>query len=77
MFATQDLSEAAAAGDCSTARESLMDHDSLIHQPTARTNCSVDGPTHFLRHGRIYSGHPRLLRIQDVDGRDRPGHDEL
>src|SRR5258708_22118191 len=32
----------------------------------------------FPRHGRIYSGHPRLLMrrdCKDVDGRDKPGHD--
>ena len=31
------------------------------------------------RHGRIHSGHPRLpglsMRSQDVDARDKPGHD--
>jgi hypothetical protein len=43
MFATQDLSESVAAFDRSAARKTLMDHDRLIHQPTARTNCSVDG----------------------------------
>ena len=32
------------------------------------------------RHGRIYSGHPRLgqrLKTKDVDARDKPGHDGI
>jgi len=29
------------------------------------------------RHARPSAGHPRLLSKQDVDGRDKPGHDEL
>jgi tripartite-type tricarboxylate transporter receptor subunit TctC len=34
-------------------------------------------PTPTLRHARTCSGHPRLwFRKQDVDGRDKPGHDE-
>jgi hypothetical protein len=30
------------------------------------------------RHARLYAGHPRLderAENQDVDGRDKPGHD--
>jgi hypothetical protein len=34
---------------------------------------------HFaFRHARPCAGHPRLsFALQDVDGRDEPGHDEL
>jgi hypothetical protein len=32
----------------------------------------------FLRHARLHAGHPRLtLKNEDVDGRDKPGHDRL
>ena len=33
----------------------------------------------FRRHARPCAGHPRFLdeQMQDVDGRDKPGHDEL
>ncbi|AUC95877.1 hypothetical protein CWS35_17735 [Bradyrhizobium sp. SK17] len=33
---------------------------------------------HKLRHARACPGHPRLhfLAKKDVDGRDKPGHDE-
>jgi hypothetical protein len=31
-----------------------------------------------VRHARPCAGHPRLsFALQDVDGRDEPGHDEL
>jgi hypothetical protein len=32
------------------------------------------------RHARLHAGHPRLDsigRAQDVDGRDKPGHDAM
>src|SRR6185369_600235 len=29
------------------------------------------------RHARACRGHPRLSWLQDVDGRDKPGHDDL
>src|SRR4051812_13786271 len=30
-----------------------------------------------MRHARLYAGHPRLtLCMKEVDGRDKPGHDE-
>jgi hypothetical protein len=31
----------------------------------------------FFRHARLYAGHPRLYGVQDVDGRDKPGHDAI
>jgi hypothetical protein len=32
---------------------------------------------HSKRHARLYAGHPRLpCSTQDVDGRDKPGHDD-
>jgi hypothetical protein len=37
------------------------------------------GTTAINRHARPCAGHPRLCSIairQDVDGRDKPGHDE-
>jgi hypothetical protein len=38
-------------------------------------------PTHTfaLRHARPCAGHPRFLRasFEDVDGRDKPGHDDI
>jgi hypothetical protein len=33
-------------------------------------------PRPFSGHARLYAGHPRLVALgQDVDGRDKPGHD--
>jgi hypothetical protein len=35
---------------------------------------------HFCRHARPCAGHPRLYGVaakKDVDGRDKPGHDEV
>jgi hypothetical protein len=29
-----------------------------------------------MRHARLYAGHPRFLWLKNVDGRDKPGHDE-
>jgi hypothetical protein len=30
------------------------------------------------RHARLHAGHPRLCsNMEDVDGRDKPGHDEI
>jgi hypothetical protein len=40
-----------------------------------------DGHARWMRHARLYAGHPRLslhseLNVrEDVDGRDKPGHD--
>jgi hypothetical protein len=37
----------------------------------------VDRFTLSSRHARPWAGHPRLsLLQQDVDGRDKPGHDD-
>jgi hypothetical protein len=36
-------------------------------------------PVGFPRHGRLHAGHPRLFspgNDKDVDGRDKPGHDD-
>src|SRR5947209_8326661 len=41
---------------------------------------NLRGKIHQIRHARACPGHPRLLgpnTKQDVDGRDKPGHDEL
>ncbi|MEP3597250.1 hypothetical protein [Parvibaculum sp.] len=37
------------------------------------------GPANQYRHDPLYAGHPRLYCIafrKDVDGPDKPGHDE-
>src|SRR5471032_913135 len=43
--------------------------------------CGRDGETalEFYRHARPCAGHPRLslCSTQDVDGRDKPGHDDV
>jgi hypothetical protein len=55
-----------------------MDHDSLIHQPIVSNKlfCGWALRILFAMAGFIPAIHV-LLCMQDVDGRDRPGHQEL
>jgi hypothetical protein len=53
-------------------------HPRIVPACEDNSHCACTLQRLSRRHARLWAGHPRLsCRDQDVDGRDKPGHDEL
>src|SRR3984957_16940638 len=65
----------------SSASASAIARPMFRPEPVTIATLPVSSPVILVplsrRHARLYAGHPRLLSVQeqDVDGRDKPGHD--
>ena len=67
---------------CGEAEWKNIKHPRIVPARKDNSHCAYmlasELSDYIRRHARLWAGHPRLsCRDQDVDGRDKPGHDEL